>query len=151
MLHSVVQGHFLCDCCLLCIRTWDALYIACGLVKKWVLLRKLGSHRSRSKSQSFPDLCVPTKRDLRPGESAGYTLWICVPEQGPCPYSQSFSLLMGLVQISLCSEGYWQTAGVLCRLQELSRKASYPKPIGLRGPREVGGRSFRRMKPLVSC
>lgn len=61
MLHSVVQGHFLCDRCLLCIRTWDALYIACGLVKKWVLLRKLGSHRSTSKSQGFPDLCVPHK------------------------------------------------------------------------------------------
>lgn len=91
MLHSVVQGHFLCNHCLLCIRSWGALYIVsvwCGLrnglrikrkqtkknIKQRALLQKLGNHRSiRKRVTVSQSLSVPTERTLRPGHSVGYT------------------------------------------------------------------------------
>lgn len=136
----------LCGHRLSCIRTWDA-FVQCHVawVKEWALLGKLGSHRSTRKGGRISQISQCPHRE---------TCW----DQGTVlaahcgfvfPPPKLLSLLMVWYKSNLSSEGDRQTPGMLRCLQELSRKGSCPEPVGLDGPRVVGGPSFRRMKSLV--
>lgn len=169
MLHSVVQDHFLCDHCLLCIRTWDALYIVsvwCGLRnglrikrkqkkqvnKQRALLRKLGNHKSVRKRVTVSPISQCPYRETFETRALCWLHRVCVPEEGPYPFCLSCSPFLcdffHFVQYksNLFSEDYRQKTGILFCLQELSREASFPEPLGLRESREIGGPSFRRVK-----